>query len=146
MAFVRGKTSAFSALDALPHPTQGSAPLAVITMPSTDAMGHGHALSTVKGLARMTTMPDAMLHSARRQGRPTVLPRTGGEETTHRRPTRVTLPSVVYKRRRQTPDQDGRTHTRTLIHFSHQHLHDQGLGNLTPSLTQGCIPYYKHQV
>jgi hypothetical protein len=78
MALDWGKTNVCSTLDVLPHPTQGTAHSAAIATPSTGATGHGGALGTVGGFARMTTTPDAILHSIRRQERPTVLPRIGG--------------------------------------------------------------------
>ena len=76
-AFDWGKTGVCSTLDALPHPTRGTARSAAIATPSTGATGHGRALGTIGGFARTTTTPDTMLHSTQRQERPTVLPRSG---------------------------------------------------------------------
>ena len=64
-ALDRGKTGVFSTLDALPHPTQGTAHPAVTNIPTPGATGHGHALDTVEGLARTTTTHDAKPHSTR---------------------------------------------------------------------------------
>ena len=64
-ALDRGKTGVFSTLDALPHPTQGTAHPAVTDIPTPSATGHGHALDTVEGLARTTTTHDAKPHSTR---------------------------------------------------------------------------------
>ena len=125
---------------------------AVIATPSTGATRCGHSLGIVEGHARTMPTPDAALHSARRQGRPTVLPGLRGEETTHTYPTRVTLPYLDYKRRRKAPAHETFSLARTLQHpdeptLAHTQtltLAHKGPGSFHPSLAQACIPYYKH--
>ena len=75
----RGKTSVFSTLDALPHLTQGTAHSAVTATPSIGTTGRGHALNTGEGLARTTTISDAILHGAQRQQQPLFSPGSEGE-------------------------------------------------------------------
>jgi len=79
-------------------------------------------------------------------------PGLGGEETTHTYPTRVTLPSLDYKRRRKAPAHETLSLARTLQHpdeptLAHTQtltLAHKGPGSFHPSLAQACIPYYKH--
>ena len=67
-----------------------------------------------------------------------------GERQPRRCSTRVTLPSLVYKRRRRTP-QNGhkKKHTRTLQH-ANSHPTPRNQGGFAPPLAQACTPYYKH--
>ena len=79
-------------------------------------------------------------------------PGPGGEEMTRRHPTRVTLPSLDYKRRRKVPAHETLSLARalqhpdepTLAHTQTLTLAHKGPGSFHPSLAQACIPYYKH--
>ena len=79
-ALDRGKTTISSTFGAPPCQMWSTTPSTAVTTPTTSATGHKRARGTVGGFARTTTTPDAILHSTRRQERPTILPRVRGEK------------------------------------------------------------------